>query len=352
MITEWKAYLENAGAAIENDVVIHYGNPLREISATDSNVVIADLSHTGLITAQGNDALPFLQGQLTNDVGKVDTQHSQLSGFCSPKGRLLTVFRLFFCNDRYYLRLPAEILPPILKRLGMYVLMSKVTLEDASRRMVHIGLSGPKSDTLLKETIGVLPQDADQVTETNKIIVLRIPGIHPRFEIYGPIDEMKSLWERLGTGATPVGTAPWRHLDILAGIPVIYSATMDAFVPQMVNLEALGGISFKKGCYTGQEVVARLHYRGNLKRRMYLAHVDSPIAPQAGDTLYCADASDAEGTGIVVDAQTGPTGGYDLLAVIRSPYAESSEVRLFNAQGALLRFLELPYQHVMKINNS
>jgi folate-binding protein YgfZ len=352
MITEWKAYLESVGAVIENDLVAHYGDPVQEISAAGHAITIADLSHSGLITAQGNDALSFLQGQLTNDAGKVDVRHSQLSGFCSPKGRLLAVFRVFFNNDRYYLQLPAEILQPILKRLGMYVLMSKVTLEDASDTIVHIGLAGPDSATLLEKSIGTPPHDIDHVKAINNITVIRIPGVHPRFELYGPLDEIKPLWEKLATEAISVGTAAWRHLDILAGIPVIYSGTMDSFVPQMVNLETLGGISFKKGCYTGQEVVARLHYRGNLKRRMYLAHIDSPIAPRAGDTLYSTEAGDSESAGTIVDAEAGPAGGFDVLAVIRLPYAESSEVRLSDREGPSLQILELPYQRALEVNNS
>jgi len=353
MINEWKAFLENAGAVLENDVVTHFGNSTvqSETATTANHEVMADLSHLGLIRAHGNDAQTFLQGQLTGDVREVGSQHSQLSGYCSPKGRLLAVLRLFFYNDSYYLQLPREILPTILKRLGMFVLMSKVTLEDSSEFMAHIGLSGPKSEHQLKNIIGQLPLDVDQVLEVDKIIVIRIAGVQPRFEIYGTPAELQRVWEKLSNSAVPVGSAAWRRLDVLAGIPAIYTDTMDAFVPQMVNLETLGGISFKKGCYTGQEVVARLHYRGNLKRRMYLAHVDTPSAPQAGDTLFSPDASDAESTGIIVDAQPSTGEGYDVLAVIRIPYAESSEVRLSDAQGGLLQFLELPYQHVIKDNN-
>jgi len=347
MITEWKVYLENAGAVVENDAIVHFGNPAQEIKIATTDDVITDLSYIGLISAQGNDAQTFLQGQLTNDVRDVTGQHSQLSGYCSPKGRLLAIFRLFLNDDKYYLQLPAELLQPVIKRLGMYVLRSKVTLEDASHSMVHIGLSGPKSDSLLKVSIGELPQDVDQVIAASKIIVIRIPGIQPRYELFGPVDGIKQLWEQLSMHATPVGSGCWKRLDIMAGIPVIYAKTMDSFVPQMVNLETLEGISFKKGCYTGQEVVARLHYRGNLKRRMYLAHADSPIAPQAGDTLYSPDAGDAEGTGIIVDAQVSPGGGYDVLAVVRMPYAETSNIHLYNNEGALLHFLKLPYQHAI-----
>ena len=351
MITEWKAYLKNAGAVIENEAVAHFGIPLQESEIITDNEVIADISHTGLISAQGEDAQTFLQGQLTNDVREVGAQHSQISGYCSPKGRLLTIFRIFFRQDRYYLQLPAELLQPILKRLGMYVLRSKVKLEDATNTLVHIGLSGPESSALLRKTVAEPPQDLDQVIEVNKFTIIRTRGIRPRFEIYGPVDEIRNLWEQLRIHARPVGNAAWKRLDILAGIPVIYTKTMDTFVPQMVNLETLKAISFKKGCYTGQEIVARLHYRGKLKRLMYLAHVDAPVIPHAGDPLYSPAASDAEGAGTIVDAQVNPRGGYDVLAVIRLPYAESSSVHLHNAQGPLLQFLKLPYQDEININN-
>lgn len=349
MITEWKTYLESDGAVIKDDLIAHFGNLSQENEIAATTEVIADLSHMGLIAAHGVDTQTFLQGQLTNDVMEVTAQHSQLSGYCSPKGRLLTIFRLFFSNDRYYLQLPAELVQPIIKRLGMYVLRSKVVLEDASHTLVHFGLSGPKSDALLKEIAGESPKDIDQVIEINKVIIIRIPGIQLRYELFGPVNEMKQLWAQIRRHTTPVGLAVWKRLDILAGVPAIYTKSMDSFVPQMVNLETLGGISFKKGCYTGQEVVARLHYRGTLKRRMYLAHVDVPSAPQTGDTLFSPDASDAEGTGIIVDAQISPGGGYDVLAVIRMPYAESSKVHLHNGAGALLHFLDLPYQHELII---
>ena len=353
MKVEWKAFLENAGAVVERDVVTHFGNSTlqSESETASSSDVIADLSHTGLISVQGEDAQTFLQGQLTNDAHEVGAQHSQLSGYCSPKGRLLAVMRLFFSNDIYYLQLPVEILPAILKRLGMFVLMSKVRLEDASDSVIHIGLSGPNGERLLKNIVGVVPQDDNQVREADKLTIIRVAGVHPRFELYGTLTDIQRVWLSLSTDASPVGNAAWRRLDLLAGLPVIYPSTMDNFVPQMVNLEELGGISFKKGCYTGQEVVARLHYRGNLKRRMYLAHVDSPGAPQAGDALISPDASETESVGTIVDAQPGPNGGYDVLAVIRIPYAGSSNVHLIETQGALLQFIDLPYQHYIKENN-
>ncbi len=343
MMSNWKTYLENAGAVIENNVVVHFGNITEEMECVTDSEVISDLSHMGLISAHGDDSQMFLQGQLTNDVLEVNTQHSQLTGYCSPKGRLLALIRLFYVADRYYMQLPADILSAILKRLGMFVLRSQVTLEDASDSLIHAGLSGPESGKLLEDTVGVLPQDVDQVAVTDRITVIRIPGIQPRFELFGRPDDIKTLWEKLREDARPVGTAAWRRLNILAGIPAIYTQTMDMFVPQMVNLQAFDGINYKKGCYTGQEVVARLHYRGNLKRRMYIAHTDSAIAPQPGDTLYSPNAGSAEGAGMVVDAEADPAGGYDVLVVIRIPYAESDEVRLYDDKGAKLQFQRLPY---------
>ena len=343
MMSDWKTYLENAGAVIENNVVIHFGNFTEEMECVTDSEVISDLTHTGLISAHGDDTQTFLQGQLTNDVQEVNTQHSQLTGYCSPKGRLLALIRLFYATDRYYLHLPADILPAILKRLGMFVLRSKVTLEDASDSLVCVGLSGPQSDKLLNDTLDVSPREVDQVAVTDRITVIRIPGTQPRFELIGPLDDIKTAWEKLCKVARPVGNTAWRRLEILAGIPAIYMETMDMFVPQMVNLEAFDGINYKKGCYTGQEVVARLHYRGNLKRRMYLAHTDATIAPQPGDTLYSPNAGSAEGAGMVVDAEADPAGGYDLLVVIRIPYAESDEVHLHDDKGAKLQFQRLPY---------
>jgi hypothetical protein len=141
-----------------------------------------------------------------------------------------------------------------------------------------------------------------------------------------------------------VGATVWSLLGIRAGVPQVYGATTEAFVPQMINLHSIEGVSFRKGCYTGQEVVARMQYLGKLKRRMFLAHVDGSVAPKAGDELFSRETESGQGTGKVVDAQPAPQGGYDLLAVIHIAAVEAgSAIQLQDQNGPLLQFQPLPY---------
>lgn len=343
MNVEWKEFLQRSGAEFDGqDSVVSFGNLGRELSVALSGTVFADLSHDGLLAVRGKDAEAFLQGQFTNDVVHLDAAHSQLNGYCSPKGRLLANFRIWRDADGFLLRLPRVMLGTIAKRLQMFIMRSAVTLEDASERWVGVGVSGPDAGTELGGLIPSLPDSLDGVVRAGGYTVLRIPGVQPRYEIHGPRDAMRKLWDTLNVRAAPVGVAAWGLLDILAGVPVILPQTADAFVPQMVNYQLIGGVSFKKGCYPGQEVVARMQYLGKLKRQMYLARIAADSVPQPGDDLYSPD--DAEqSAGKIVNAQPHPDGGYMVLAVIQIASREAGAVHLGRVDGAALEFAELPY---------
>ena len=319
-----------------------FGDPAQELAAADSGTVIADLSYLGVIAARGADAETFMQGQFSNDVRLVTPEQSQMTAYCNPKGRMLAAMRLFQRGDRYLLSLPHSLLEPTLKRLRMFVLRSDVTLDDASDELARMGIAGPGAESLLGEQIPNLPGEPDQVIQHDELTVIRINGVQPRFEIHGPAAPMQALWERFNDKARPVGYAAWSWLDIMAGVPMILPENLEAFVPQMVNLHSLGGISFKKGCYTGQEVVARMHYLGKLKRRMYRAHVDVDTPPAPGDALYGTGGSE-ESAGKVVLAQPSPHGGVDLLAVLQISSVEAGPIHLGNPDGPELEFQELPY---------
>lgn len=345
MHAEWKTLIETAGAVIEPDGVRHFGNPSQELQALATGTIIADLSHIGLIAVRGPDAATFLQNQFSNDVREVSQNHSQMSAYCNPKGRILACFRIFMRDDAYYLRMPQELIDATLKRLRMFVLRAKVMLEDASDVLVRIGIASPygKGKTELKDILGDLPDDVDGAIHNNGLTVIRLPGAQPRFEITGEFSAAKEIWNKLSAHATPVGASVWDLLDIRAGIPTIYTATSEAFVPQMVNLHLVNGVSFKKGCYPGQEIVARMHYLGTLKRRMYLAHLLSDTAPQPGDALYGSGTENTQGIGAIVTAQPAPEGGFDALTVVEIKTAEHGSVHLRNTDGAALAFRELPY---------
>ena len=242
-------------------------------------------------------------------------------------------------ND-YLLQMPRGLCETLRKKLSMYVLRSKVKISDASDEFVCIGISGPDAHSALQDIYPDLPRQQMDVVQHEADTLLRRDT--QRFQILTSPQRASSLWQALGKSAKPCASSCWDWLDIRAGIPFVQPATLEAFVPQMLNFEVIGGVNFKKGCYPGQEVVARMHYLGKPKRRMYLAHLASDVAPQAGDELFSADL-DGQACGTVVNAVAAPAGGHDLLAVVQTSSHDNLAVHLGALDGAQLQFQELPY---------
>ncbi len=337
MNSEWQRFIEARSG------VINVGDHIQFPAApTEADCALMDLSHLGLIRVAGADAESFLQGQLTNDVREVSSSHTQLAGHCSPKGRMLANFRVLRLDETFYLQLPRIALPAALQRLRMFVLRAKVTVDDASDALVCIGLAGTCAPGALAQQVPDLPDTDHGMARADGLTVVRVPGPSPRFEILGAVDIVEPLWERLEAQATPMGGTYWALLDIRAGVPTVYPETADAFVPQMTNMQLIDGVSFTKGCYTGQEVVARMQYLGKLKRRMYQAEVQTDTAPRPGDALHAPGSTSEQATGRVVDARPSGDGRYELLAVVEVDAAEAGEVRL-GANGPVLTIKAPPY---------
>jgi hypothetical protein len=221
----------------------------------------------------------------------------------------------------------------------MFVLRARTRVRDAGGEWVRIGVAGPGATDLLEVAMGVpLPTALMAVTHTQTAFAVRLG--EARFDVLVKPEAAASLWQRLAGPARPVGGPAWDWLMVRAGIPAIVSGTQDQFVPQMVNMDILQGISFEKGCYPGQEIVARTHYLGKQKRRMYLAHVDGQARP--GDAVYSPELA-GQAAGLVVNAAAAPDGGSDLLAVMQVGSREANEVRLGAPDGPRLAFLSLPY---------
>ena len=301
---------------------------------------ITDLSHFGLIRINGADTRTFLQGQLTNDINAVTPELAQLSSYCSPKGRMLGSFWIFQRGEDLYLQLPRDRLQAILKRLQMFVMRSQVTLSDASGELARFGLAGDCAEALLP--FAPAAEKASQTRE--ELTVIRLPGDRPRFEVVGPPGLLTDVWSRMLTRAEQTGAGFWSLMDIRAGIPNVFEDTVEAFVPQMANLQLVGGVSFTKGCYTGQEIVARMQYLGKLKRRMYRAHLDKGQPPERGAEVFSPSCESGQGAGRIVDAAASPDGGYEVLAVLQISSADADDLRLGDIDGPALRLMELPYQ--------
>lgn len=345
MNEEWKKFLENRGAEFSEGAVDTFGNPERELRMVTSGNVLADLSHWGLIAASGDDTVQFLQGQLTSDQRAVDAHHSQYSGACSPKGRLLATFLVFERSSSRYLMLPREMLGEVLKRLRMYVLASKVTLEDSGDALVCAGFSGPDAENELRQAWAEPPGQVHEVQTRNHITVVRIPGPHPRFILVGESASMCELWTALDVRSAPVGRRSWSLLDILAGVPVIVPDTVDQFVPQMTNLQLVDGVSFNKGCYTGQEVVARTQYLGKLKRRMYRGRFADADQVSAGMPLFSDGGDGRQARGRVLNVAPSPDGGDEVLVVAEIGAAEKHTLHLGSPDGPPMERGALPYAY-------
>lgn len=339
-VQTWHDFLRRQGAVIEAGETRAFGEPAAERRAAGEHDVLVDLSHFSLIQASGADALTFLNGQLTCDARDVTPERSRLGAWCSPKGRMLALFRVLRRDDGYLLQLPAPLAPDVLKRLRLYVLRAQVTLAPADATWLRFGLAGPNAPALAQAALGAAPAADGTVATADDAIVCRLPGFHPRFQILAPLARAMALWQRLAGDALPVGSPAWAWHDIVAGIPAVLPETIDSFIPQMANLDLLGGISFTKGCYTGQEIVARLHYRGRLKQRMYRLHVEGDRTPAPGTPVYAPRSDQSSGT--VVIGAPAPAGGQDMLAVIYSDRIDA-ELRLGTPDGPRLEVLPLPY---------
>lgn len=338
MNSVWYSFLQKHNAVIENDCVSHYGNASAELKSTCSNTVIADLSHFGLIHFSGEDASVFLQGQLSCDVRKIDHCTAQYGCCCTPKGRMLASFLIWQDSSGYLMQIPMPLLITLEKRLSMYVLRSKVRLNNDSDAFVRIGIAGNRASEVVEKILGATPDPFLGVINSMYGSILCLT--ENRFEVVTTPEHAPKLWERLRKHAIPVGRLCWDWLEIKAGIPVITSATQEQFVPQMTNLEAIGGISFQKGCYPGQEIVSRTQYLGKIKRRMYLANICSKEPIAAGDELY---SNKKQACGMVVNAAPSPEGGYDVLAVIQTDSIKNENIYWKDLKGPKLRIMPLPY---------
>lgn len=336
----WQNNLIKQGAVVSEGVIQHFGNPASELVSTAKENIICDLSHLGLLSLSGDDATTFLQGQVTNDVNQLNGTHAHYSAYCSPKGRMLALFLAFSHDEKLYLQFSQSILASIMKRLKMYVMRSKVEISDASDEMISFGLNGPDATDLLKQKFGNVPNHDYEVSTIEQGLMIKLPSIngHSRYQVITQEKQALDVWNALKESCRPVGKACWDWLDIQMGIPDVQEKTQDQFVPQMLNLDCLNGINFKKGCYTGQEIVARTHYLGKVKRRMYLASIISNEAPSEGDGVM--DSSDNE-VGKIVKAAPNLTGGFDALIEIRIEAKQASNITW---KTYPLTFGTLPYE--------
>ena len=304
---------------------------------------IAVLDDLGLIAATGADAASFLHSQLTNDVEHLDTAGSRLAGYCSPKGRLLASMHLWKSGDAIMLQLARDIQAGVQKRLQMFVLRAKVALSEVTEHHVTFGLSGQAATEVLAKWFPTLPDAIYGKVESSSGVLIRVSDARgsPRYQWIAPPTVAAEAAPAAADILRPADSSAWRLTEIQAGIPRITLATQEKFVPQMINFEAIGGVNFKKGCYPGQEIVARSQYLGKLKRRMMPASVDHPQA-QPGMEVF-SEAEPGQPCGMLVNAEKNDGQGADCLVELKIAAMEAGTVHLGSIEGPPLRFQALPY---------
>lgn len=293
------------------------------------------LDHWGVIRASGADAASFLHGQLSNDVQKLGLAQARLAAYCNAQGRMLaSIIALKRSADELWLACSADVRAATVKRLSMFVLRAQARL-SAADDLCLVGLTGAAAATWLGENAPAANWDK-QDREAASLVRLPDADGQPRWLWIGPSDAAEALLGALP--ALPLDT--WRWLEVRSGVAHIVAATTAQLVPQMLNYELVGGVDFKKGCYPGQEVVARSQYLGKLKRRAFL--LDSPTEPSPGqEVVWSGDP--AQPAGVIALAAPRPQGGWSALAELKVGATQDGSLHLGSAEGASLTLQPLPY---------
>ncbi len=292
---------------------------------------VAQLTHLGVIRVQGDDAAKFIHGQLTQDFSLMGLQQARLAAFCSAKGRMQASFIGVKRSDGDILLVCSrDILPTTLKRLSMFVLRAKARLSDATAEFVLCGLAG--------DATKVIAADAHSIWTSSEIDQQTVVQLYPACGV------TRQLWlAPVGTPLPPgaaLSLPDWQWGEVRSGIATVSLPVVELFVPQMLNYESVGGVNFKKGCYPGQEVVARSQFRGTLKRRAYLVHAAQALA--AGEEVF--DPQDTEQpVGTVVQAAASPVGGWDAIVSMQVSAGEGCVLQVGIADARELQVLPLPY---------
>ena len=295
------------------------------------------LSHEGVLAVRGADAGKFLQGQLTCNLNYLSDTQASLGARCTQKGRMQSSFRILLEGDGVLMAMASELLEPQLADLKKYAVFSKSKLTDESAAWVRFGID--HGDAALGSLGLELPAETDRVVRSDGLIAIRVSP--DRAELWVSADQAGAIKGKLSALLAEGDLNQWLLGQIRAGIGQVMPGTRELFIPQMLNLQAVGGVSFKKGCYTGQEIVARMQYLGKLKRRLYRLQLDASELPEPGTQLFSP--SHGSSIGEVVLAAHGEQ-QIELLAVLQAEAAEAGDLHVGAVDGPALHLFDLPYQ--------
>ncbi|MCF5051728.1 folate-binding protein [Pseudomonas syringae] len=294
------------------------------------------LPHEGVLAVRGADAAKFLQGQLTCNLNYLSDTQASLGARCTQKGRMQSSFRILLQGDGVLLAMATELLETQLADLKKYAVFSKSKLTDESAAWVRFGVIN--GDQVLSSLGLELPAETDSVARHEQLIAIRVSP--SRAELWVPAEQADTLRSQLAAQLTQTDLNEWLLGQIRAGIGQVMPQTRELFIPQMLNLQAVGGVSFKKGCYTGQEIVARMQYLGKLKRRLYRLRLDAAEMPEPGTPLFSPSHNSSIGE-VVLAAKADQA--IELLAVLQAEAADSGDVHIGTLEGPGLQLLDLPY---------
>jgi len=304
---------------------------------------ICDADDIGLILVNGEDAREFLQNQLSNDIALIDETSFQLSSYSTPKGRMLGVFQVLQISNGYILVTTRTMVLALMERLYHFIVHSRVKLADASDHFARFVLQTNQPEIINHPLLAKAPNASFQNDSVISLQFARLNEQHRYLILCLSAEESIKLWEQFSANLQIASFKAWRLAEIKSGVPVIYPPTAEEFVLQMANLNALGGVSFQKGCYPGQEIVARMQYLGKLKRRMFLAELETRQLPGPGDDLVTAGKEVVDGSGKVVDAEFDQNGLCHCLYIAQIAKAEAGSLQLLSQPDAPIRNIDLPY---------
>lgn len=349
MNADWKAFLADKGAIFnDKEEIITFGQPEIERFMVKNGPVIASLAHQALIKVTGEEAFDFLQGQLTNDLKDVSEQQAQLSAYCEPQGKVLAIMTVFKHQDAFYLSFDGSLKQTILQRLTMFKMRSKVELEDVSDQMIQVGYAGDFADLDVQRLLSTKIKNIYEVEQIqdealSDIIAVKLPGPYHCYSFFGPAEQTKTLWNTLKNNGEFTNTQDWNLLHIVSGQPQVNDTTSNEFIAQFLNLDKLDAINFKKGCFPGQEVIARMFYRGKATKRMMRLHLEEVLPLEAGETFKLVDEANKNYKFTTVLSAPDIYEGTVCLAVTTIKPLESIQGQLRTENGAVANIEPLPY---------
>jgi tRNA-modifying protein YgfZ len=331
MQNSWQAFLEEQEATIQDSDIIEFDNT--DISITETPLA-SPLSGFALLAINGNDRHAFLHSQLINDLNLIEEPAAQLSAWCNPKGQVISNFLIINTGISYLLIFRKDLKKFVKKRLRMFVMRSDVTIENITDLSPLIGLANTNSNNL--SSLGLdMPTNSGQVHATDGLIIICHPDNSNRYLITGSIESLINKLPELNKSLTMTSSSAWNLLDIFSGLPWITSNTKELFLPQMLNLDVLNGLSYQKGCYPGQEVIARLHYRGEVKKRLQI--INSEVKLNVGGNIYEDQSENKVGT--IINHEKHSDGNFYGLAVIA---LDTLNEKLFFDKKEI-KIVDLPY---------